>query len=125
MGKHEDLKEFDKGQIKEGVVVALLSFGQETLGDASLSVDLTLTRITYQNIVADHEDPFMERVFFDGCGFFQHYNVPCHKVKMVQEGFGGPIWQLKGLKGSAANILVPDTEAHCQGPSGVHASTGQ
>ncbi|KAK3546573.1 hypothetical protein QTP70_029961, partial [Hemibagrus guttatus] len=38
---------------------------------------------------------------------------------------GGPISQLTGLKGSAANILVPDPTAHLQGPSGVHALTGQ
>ena len=38
---------------------------------------------------------------------------------------GGPTSQLTGLKGSAANILVPDTTAHLQGSSGVHASTGQ
>ncbi|KAK3515693.1 hypothetical protein QTP70_028532 [Hemibagrus guttatus] len=38
---------------------------------------------------------------------------------------GGPTSQLRELKGSAANILVPDTTAHLQGSSGVHASTGQ
>jgi len=37
----------------------------------------------------------------------------------------GPTLQLTGLKGSAANILVPDTTAHLQGSSGVHASTSQ
>ncbi len=37
---------------------------------------------------------------------------------------GGPTSQLTGLKGSAANIFVPDTTAHLQGSSGVHASTG-
>ncbi|KAK3526241.1 hypothetical protein QTP70_020394 [Hemibagrus guttatus] len=36
---------------------------------------------------------------------------------------GGPTSQLRGLKGSAANIFVPDTTAHLQGSSGVHAST--
>ncbi|KAK3561066.1 hypothetical protein QTP86_026371 [Hemibagrus guttatus] len=35
----------------------------------------------------------------------------------------GPTLQLTGLKGSAANILVPDTTAHLQGSSGVHALT--
>ncbi|KAK3568343.1 hypothetical protein QTP86_004953 [Hemibagrus guttatus] len=37
---------------------------------------------------------------------------------------GGPTLQLTGLKGSAADILVPDTTAHLQGSSGVHALTG-
>ena len=37
----------------------------------------------------------------------------------------GPTSQLIGLKGSAANILVPDTTAHLQGSRGVHAFTGQ
>ncbi|KAK3539460.1 hypothetical protein QTP70_008489 [Hemibagrus guttatus] len=37
---------------------------------------------------------------------------------------GGPTSQLTGLKGSAASILVPDTTAHNQGSSGIHASTG-
>ncbi|KAK3543536.1 hypothetical protein QTP70_023867, partial [Hemibagrus guttatus] len=37
---------------------------------------------------------------------------------------GVPTSQLAGLKGSAANILVPDTTAHLQG-SGVHALMGQ
>ncbi|KAK3538044.1 hypothetical protein QTP70_027398, partial [Hemibagrus guttatus] len=36
----------------------------------------------------------------------------------------GPTSQLTGLKGSAANILMPDTTAHLQGSSGVHAWTG-
>ncbi|XP_067278248.1 B-cell linker protein isoform X3 [Pseudorasbora parva] len=36
-----------------------------------------------------------------------------------------PRRQLTGLKGSAANILVPDTTAHLQGSRAVHASTGQ
>ncbi|KAK3552505.1 hypothetical protein QTP86_012635 [Hemibagrus guttatus] len=35
----------------------------------------------------------------------------------------GPTSQLTGLKGSAANILVPDPTAHLQGSSGVQAST--
>ena len=34
--------------------------------------------------------------------------------------YGGPTSQLTGLKGSAANILVPDTTAHLQGSGGVH-----
>ena len=38
---------------------------------------------------------------------------------------GDPTSQLTGFKGSAPNILVPDTTAHLQGYSGVHASMGQ
>ncbi|KAK3529425.1 hypothetical protein QTP70_031116, partial [Hemibagrus guttatus] len=38
---------------------------------------------------------------------------------------GGPTSQLKGLKGSAADILVPDTTAHLQKSCGVHTSRGQ
>ncbi|XP_053538195.1 disks large homolog 3 isoform X3 [Ictalurus punctatus] len=38
---------------------------------------------------------------------------------------GGPTLQLTGLKGSAANVLVPDTTAHLQRSCGVRASTGQ
>ncbi|KAK3520889.1 hypothetical protein QTP86_017021, partial [Hemibagrus guttatus] len=38
---------------------------------------------------------------------------------------GAPTSQLTGLKGSAANILVPDPTAHLQGSSEVYASTGQ
>ena len=37
---------------------------------------------------------------------------------------GGPTLQLTGFKGSAVNILVPDTTAHLRGSSGVHASMG-
>ncbi len=35
---------------------------------------------------------------------------------------GGPALQLTGLKGTAIIILVPDSTAHLQGSSGVHAS---
>lgn len=35
----------------------------------------------------DNVHPFMETVFPDGSGLLQQDNVPCHKVKMVQEGF--------------------------------------
>uniref|UniRef100_A0A6Q2Z8I9 Arrestin, beta 2a n=1 Tax=Esox lucius TaxID=8010 RepID=A0A6Q2Z8I9_ESOLU len=38
---------------------------------------------------------------------------------------GGPTLQLTGLKGSAANVLVPDTIAHLRRSSGVHVSKGQ
>ena len=58
----------------------------EPLGPAIL-VDVFLTCPTYLSIVADHEQPFMEAVFPDGCGLLQQDNVPCHKAKMVQERF--------------------------------------
>lgn len=38
---------------------------------------------------------------------------------------GGSTSNQTGLKGSAANILVPDTPTHLQGYTGVHASMGQ
>ena len=44
--------------------------------------------------------------------------------KQVQS-MEGPTSQLTGHKGSAANILVPDTTAHLQGSSGIHSSVGQ
>lgn len=37
---------------------------------------------------------------------------------------GDPTRQLPGLKGSAVNILLPDTTARLQGLSGVHVSMG-
>ncbi|KAK3533183.1 hypothetical protein QTP70_013064 [Hemibagrus guttatus] len=45
--------------------------------------------------------------------------------KQVRSMEAPPRNLLTGLTGSAANILVPDTTAHLQGSSGVHASTGQ
>jgi len=33
---------------------------------------------------------------------------------------GGPTSQLAGLKGSAANVMVPDTTGHIQRSYGVH-----
>ena len=54
-----------------------------------------------------------------------HLNPIEHLWDVVSPIHGGPTLQLTGLKGSAANILVPDTTAHLQGSSGVHASTGQ
>ena len=58
----------------------------EVLGPA-IHVDVTLTRTTYLNIVADHIHPFMEMVFPDVCGLFQQDNALCHKAKMAQEWF--------------------------------------
>ena len=69
-----------------GSVMLWAMFCWETLGPA-IHVDVTLTRITYLSIVADHVHPFMETVFTSGCGLFQQDNAPCHKAKMVQEWF--------------------------------------
>ncbi|KAK3508781.1 hypothetical protein QTP70_006023 [Hemibagrus guttatus] len=121
-----------------GSVMLWAMFFWETVGPA-IPVDVTLTCTTYLSIVADHVHPFMETVFPDGCGLFQQDNAPCYKAKIVQEWFDehnnhlNPIehlWdvldkqallmdnntlQLTGFKGSAANMLVPDTTAHLQG----------
>ena len=51
--------------------------------------------------------------------------IPKISIQLSMEIHGGPISQLTGLKGSAANILVPDTTAHLQESNGVYASTGQ
>ncbi|KAK3543232.1 hypothetical protein QTP70_014109 [Hemibagrus guttatus] len=75
-----------------------------------------------------------------GC-YFDTYHLPKHCCRPISRSqsnrasvgcagqtsliHGGPTSQLTGLKGSAANILVPDTTAHLQGSSGVHASMGQ
>ncbi|KAK3513688.1 hypothetical protein QTP70_028775 [Hemibagrus guttatus] len=106
-------------------------FCWETLGPA-IHVDFTLARTTYLSIAADHVHPFMETVFPDGCGLFQQDNAKSQfnraSVRCAGQTspiHGGPTSQLKGLKGSSANILVPDTTAHLQGSSGVHASMGQ
>ena len=61
-------------------------FCWETLGPV-INVDVTLTCTIYLSIVADHEHPFMEMVFTDGCGLFQQDNAPCLKAKMDQEWF--------------------------------------
>lgn len=49
--------------------------------------------------------------------------VPCHEAKMIQEWFlSASASQFTGLRGSAANILEPDTTAHLHR---VNTSTGQ
>ena len=50
-------------------------FCWETLGPG-IHVDVTLTRTTYLNIVADQVHPFMAMVFPDGSGLFQQDNAP-------------------------------------------------
>ena len=58
----------------------------ETLGPA-IHVDVNLTRVTYQNIVANQVHPFMAMVFPDGSGLFQQDNAPCHTVHLVRKWF--------------------------------------
>lgn len=57
-------------------------FYWETSSSANL-VDVTLTRTTYQSIVADHVRAFMEAVFPDVCGLFQQDNVPESEVESL------------------------------------------
>ncbi|KAK3564655.1 hypothetical protein QTP86_024529, partial [Hemibagrus guttatus] len=106
-----------------GSVMLWAMFCWEILGPA-IHVDVTLTRTTYLSIVADHVHTFMETVFPDG--LFQQDNAPCTKSQSNRASVGcagqtslihgGPTSQLRGLvKGSADNILVPDTTAHLQG----------
>lgn len=64
---------------------------------------------------------FLETVFADGCGPFQQDNTHCRKQKLnwasvrcagqTSTIHGGSTLQLAGLKGSAAEILMPDTTA--------------
>ena len=61
-------------------------FCWETLGPA-IHVDVSLTRVTYLNIVADQVHPFMAMVFPDGSGLFQQDNAPCHTAHIVRECF--------------------------------------
>ncbi|KAK3547699.1 hypothetical protein QTP86_027744, partial [Hemibagrus guttatus] len=63
-----------------GSVMLWAMFCWETLGPA-IHVDVTLTRITFLSIVADHVHSFMETIFPVGCGLFQQDNAPCHKAK--------------------------------------------
>ncbi|KAK3570928.1 hypothetical protein QTP86_030463, partial [Hemibagrus guttatus] len=66
-----------------------------------------------------------------GC-YFDMYHLPRHccrpctpfHVNGILWIHGGPTSQLTGIKGSVANILVPDTTANLQGSSGDHALTG-
>ncbi|KAK3514617.1 hypothetical protein QTP70_021529, partial [Hemibagrus guttatus] len=58
-------------------------------------------------------------------GFKQRFCIRTESNGQSSQIHRGPTSQLTGLKGSAANILVPDTTAHLQGSSGAHASMGQ
>ena len=67
-----------------GSVMLWAIFCWETLGPA-IHVDVTLTRITCLNIVADHVHP--QTVFPNGIGLFQQDNALCYTAEIVQEWF--------------------------------------
>ena len=101
-------------------------FFWETLGPA-IHVDVILTtKHCCRPCTPFHGSGTLKAV---GCVLFQQDNqsnrasVGC--AGQTSPIHGGPTSQLTGLKGSAANILVPDTTAHLQGSSGVYAWTGQ
>uniref|UniRef100_A0A3Q3JTD4 Transposase Tc1-like domain-containing protein n=1 Tax=Monopterus albus TaxID=43700 RepID=A0A3Q3JTD4_MONAL len=73
-------------QARGDSVMIWAMFCWETLGPV-IHVDITLTRTTYLNIVADQVHPFMAKVFPDGSGFFQQDDAPCYTAKSVQEWF--------------------------------------
>ena len=58
-----------------GSVMLWAMFCCETLGPG-INVNVTLTRTTYLNIVADQVHPFMATVFSNGSGLFQQDNTP-------------------------------------------------
>ena len=134
-----------------GSVMLWAMFCWETLGPG-IHVDVTLICTTYLNIVADQVHPFMATVFPHGSELFQQDNAPLHFSGMVWvtsqrvlgvalaskfprsqanwasvgcAGKASPTSQLTGLKGSAANVLVPDTRGHLQRSFEVHASMDQ
>ena len=63
-----------------GSVMLWAIFCWETLGPG-IHVDVTWTRTTYLNIVADHVHPVMARVFPDGRGLSQQGNALCHTAQ--------------------------------------------
>ena len=72
--------------VNGATVMLWAMFCSETLGPAN-HVDVTSPRTTSLSIVADHVHPFIETLFPDGCGVFQHDNVRYHKAKIVQDWF--------------------------------------
>jgi len=116
----------------------------------AIHVDVSLTRASCLNIVADLEHSFMTGLFPGGSGLFQQDKVHCtHRPGMIWgtwwrvQGDAGlqipqifiklSIWDVlevratvasprkpTGLEGSADNVLVPDMET-----SRVHASVGR
>ncbi|KAJ8417445.1 hypothetical protein AAFF_G00286720 [Aldrovandia affinis] len=79
-----------------GSVMLWAMFCWETLGPG-IHVDVTLTRTTYLNIVANQVHPFMATVFPDSSGLFQQDNAPCHTAKIVKEWFEGHDKEFKVL----------------------------
>ncbi|MCJ8743381.1 hypothetical protein PDJAM_G00093370 [Pangasius djambal] len=69
-----------------GSVMLWATFCWETLRPG-IHVDVTLTRPTYLNTVADQVHLFMATVFPNGSGLFQQDNAPCLTAKIVQEWF--------------------------------------
>ena len=117
----------------------------ETLGSA-IHVDVILTCTTHLSIVADHVQYTLSWKLYSlmAVASFSRTMCPTTKQKWFRNGLrntirssrcltglqdrlihGGPTSQLTGLKGSAANVLVPDTTEHFQRSSGVHATMGQ
>lgn len=70
-----------RGQADRGSLMLWAVVCWETLDPA---MDVTLTRTTYLNIVADQLHSFIVTLFLNGSGFFQQDNTPCHTTKMVQ-----------------------------------------
>lgn len=112
----------------------------ETLG-TGIHVDATLMWTIYVHIVADQVHPSMAVVFPDGSGLLHQDIVPGHTAKMLKNSFrnmtksskcfiglqipvrctgqtnpihGVPTLLLRGIKGSVANVLVPDSTGHLQ-----------
>ncbi|KAK3511175.1 hypothetical protein QTP70_032220, partial [Hemibagrus guttatus] len=116
-------------QASRGSVMLWAVFCWETLGPAIIHVDVTLTCTTYLSIAADHVHPFMEmfEVFTwppnspDLSPITHLWDVLDKQVHSME----APPRNLQDLKGSAANILVPDNTAYLQGSSGVHALMDQ
>ena len=67
-----------RGQANGDSVMLWAVFCWETLDPA---MDVTLTRTTYLNIVADQVHSFIETLFINCSGFFQQDNTPCHTAK--------------------------------------------
>lgn len=90
--------------------------------------DVTLTRTTYLNIVADLVHPFLVVVFPNGNDLFQPQNT-CHTAKVVQgkekERFEEHDNVFRMLTWPANYFLVSDNITHGQGSFGLHSLMGQ
>ncbi|MBN3308071.1 DISC1 protein, partial [Amia calva] len=110
----EILEEERLMESEEGQVLPLLSCPTTQLLDLGKTLD-DLVDSEHRARLCTHLPPYIQRSQSNqasmGCA---GQTSPIH---------GGPTSQFTGLKGSAANVLVPDTTAHLQRSSGVHAST--